>query len=348
VGQSRQFVSYSGSNRKATLDRSIWPVVNADSQYHITTDLCTSCEGNASQFLPLILDSSTLDMEWTGESGYVKSFSDNHYDTQIFSTAIDDSHIVGMTTLKDDIVLESSTVINVTSVRDAGIRVGSFIVINAEILVVTSIFMDQAIIVLREQQGSTIRATLAVELSVTKSDISFIGGALSLKTAGISAGCLLKIDSEIVLVDQVQGEVVTITRSQQSTSAATHASGATVYNLHKGGVAVNVYEDKCSSGKNAGSNPCAAPIRIDSSWGATNLTATVFDTGGSITSLEVWDASFITVGHYLKVHSEVILVTHVTGNTIHVLRQQKGSTYWTKCAGTIGIVVVSVATETIN
>ena len=58
----------SGVLRQGNLDRCLWPPPNASWQYHIATDLCLQCEQvpNASQFLPLVVDSSRMDTERTG------------------------------------------------------------------------------------------------------------------------------------------------------------------------------------------------------------------------------------------------------------------------------------------
>ena len=347
VGQTAYIVSYTGGNRKAVIDRPMWPAVNASSKYHISTDQCTDCLSNVSQHLPFLLDSSRMDLEWTGDLQYAKSFSNNVYNTKSLAVPIESSHVTGMTTLRDNFVSETATVLRVTNVHHAGIRTGSFIGINAEIFLVTSIFMNEAVKVAREQHGSSFRATLSVGITDYQTNIFFVGGEQSIQGAGISVNALLKIGTEIVLVRTVQGSVLTVSRAQESTSAASHAAGTSVYNLHRSGAIVRVYEDQCSAGKNTAVKLCSSPIRYDSVWGTTNLTA-MLSPSGSTTSLQVWDARGIVVGTFLKVNSEVMRVTDVTGNTIGVLREQKGSKYYTILPGVTGTIHMNEVQVTLS
>ena len=347
-GQRASITNYTGSLRRATLDRLLKPLPTSSSEYMISTDSVRSEQCNESaQFLPILVDSSRMDMAWD-DLHLVSSISHtNVYTTQALKATIDLSHVIGMAHLEDEFVLESSSTLTVSKLTGSGIRVGIFLVIDAEVVLVTSVAMDKTIRVLREQQGSSILLQLAVKMTVTTTQIKFTGGVAMIATRGINVGCYLKIGSEIVLVTSIERDRVTVTRGQKSTSVGTHVVGTTVYNLHHSG-AIAVREDKCSAGEEVSLNPCASPTQFDYGWGSTNLSNALVDVGASSATLEVDDASVIQAGKYIKMHSEVMLVTQVSGNVLSVLRAQKDSKYYTSLSADIDISTTRMTLQSID
>lgn len=108
--------------------------------------------------------------------------------------------------------------------------------------------------------------------------------------AGLAIGNLIRIESEVLQITNIVGLVLTVSRGQNNSTAAAHASG----------LAVNL-------GATAATTLSAA---------ATNVA----------TSVTVASASGLSVGSFINVGAEILQITAIAGTTLTVVRGQYSTT----------------------
>lgn len=146
--------------------------------------------------------------------------------------------------------------------------------------------------------NSTSSFSLSID-DITNADTTFL---VSGDGTNISANDLLNIDSELVTVSSLTGNQVTVTRATSATTAASHTAGSVVKIVR----------------------PTA---------NTTTISADITDTAA--TSITVADATgaSLTVGDYIRINNEFLLIGQIATNTLTVARGQLGTTAATHTSG---------------
>lgn len=111
--------------------------------------------------------------------------------------------------------------------------------------------------------------------------------------SAVASSDLLNIDDELIAVSSITGNSVTVTRGESSTTAAAHTAGASI-------------------------------LIVRPTVDTTTLSADITDTAA--TSIDVTSASSLTVGEYIRVNDEFMLINGISTNTLTVARGELGTT----------------------
>jgi azurin len=198
-------------------------------------------------------------------------------------------------------LIEGTTRVNVADA--GGIDVNDIIQIDDERMQVTAI-TDNTLTVTRGHLSSTaakhtVSTTFTATGAITGQDLDATRPNI-LVTAGhgIAANDVIKIDDEQMLVTQVAGTILHMTRGHAGTTAAAHSNGSAV----------------------SKQTPIPEVYVLDS---ATTASAALT---ASATSLAVADASGISANDVIQIDNERMQVTAISGNTLTLTRAHLGTT----------------------
>lgn len=250
-------------------------------------------------------------------------------------------------------VTAASISISVTDATVLPPGVGYFIRIDAEILKVTSVTTNvngtATLTVDRAQLGTQVAAHAKGEELATGSGTNQSVKVTSSVAVALTAGATtlvvpdvtvfpatpfsIRIDAEEILVTSIVTATKTlmITRAQNATVAAPHAIGATIR---------TVADFTAVTGREIGEGFLVLPH--DSTILSTSASSVSVALDAVATTLTVPNASVFppvdgnaaSIDFFIRIENEVIAVTNISGNTLTILRAQRGTTAAPHAVGT--------------
>jgi len=333
------------------------------------TSLVVLSSGNASSFNGNDIFVDTEIMSVSGVSGTTLTVSRGQSSTSA-ATHSNNSTITKMATIDTS----NQYIALVGSNYDNMKTVGTKILLENEIVEVGSNSSTSKILTVNRGTNSTSAANHShgitgrkLESSISSSNtlMAFVGG----NSSSYSAGKYVLIDNEVVTVDSLSSNIITVTRAS-SGSAATHSNGVAAYLLNStitnsGTTLESVLGNITSTGDmliddevltitGVSSRTLTVTRATGNSTAATHShasTATSLNSiSSSTTSLELNDgtnASSFSSGKKLLINNEVLNISSRSGNVLTVTRGQYGTVGKTITSGTT-VTILTAESATIS